>query len=166
MTSNLGARDNENNNIGFGQALAKTGEEDKAMKDYFRPELRNRIDTICKFNKLETLSVKKVVVKFLDELKVSLESKNIAVSFSERVIDHLAEKGYDDKMGARPLSRKIDEVIRVPLAKKILFDAVGNCQMRVDLDDQDQAVFTIIPAISGATVNDDGLIMVDYDAKT
>jgi ATP-dependent Clp protease ATP-binding subunit ClpA len=166
MTSNLGAKDNENNNIGFGQSLAKSGEEDKAMKDYFKPELRNRIDTICKFNKLDTLSVKKVVVKFLDELKLSLESKNITIAFSERVIDFLAEKGYDDKMGARPISRKIDEVIRVPLAKKILFDAVNNCQMRVDLDDQGQAIFTIVPIISGATVGNDGLIVVDYDAKS
>jgi ATP-dependent Clp protease ATP-binding subunit ClpA len=166
MTSNLGAKDNENNNIGFGQSLAKSGEEDKAMKDYFKPELRNRIDTICKFNKLDTLSVKKVVVKFLDELKLSLESKNITIAFSERVIDFLAEKGYDDKMGARPISRKIDEVIRVPLAKKILFDAVNNCQMRVDLDDQDQAIFTTVPIISGATVGNDGLIVVDYDAKS
>ena len=64
MTSNLGARDNESNNIGFGQDLEKTGSEDKAMKEFFKPELRNRIDQVCKFVKLDTLAVKKVVVKF------------------------------------------------------------------------------------------------------
>jgi len=51
------------------------------------------------------------------------------------------------------------------LAKKILFDSVGDCQMRVDLDDQDQAVFTIVPTLGGATVDADGLIMVDYNGK-
>jgi ATP-dependent Clp protease ATP-binding subunit ClpA len=69
MTSNLGARDNENNNIGFGQSLERTGSEDKAMKEFFKPELRNRIDQICKFNKLDTLAIKKVVVKFLEDRK-------------------------------------------------------------------------------------------------
>ena len=69
MTSNLGARDNESNNIGFGQSLEKSGEEDRAMKEFFKPELRNRIDCICKFNKLDTLAIKKIVVKFVEELQ-------------------------------------------------------------------------------------------------
>jgi ATP-dependent Clp protease ATP-binding subunit ClpA len=120
MTSNLGARDNENNNIGFGQSLEKTGSEDKAMKEFFKPELRNRIDCVCKFNKLDTLAIKKVVLKFVDELKVSLMNKHIQLTLSEPVIDMLADKGYDSKMGARPLGRKIDELIRVPLSKKYL----------------------------------------------
>jgi ATP-dependent Clp protease ATP-binding subunit ClpA len=68
MTSNLGARDNENNNIGFSTDLSKTGEEDRAMKEFFRPELRNRIDKICKFTKLDSLAIKKIVVKFLVQL--------------------------------------------------------------------------------------------------
>jgi ATP-dependent Clp protease ATP-binding subunit ClpA len=133
MTSNLGARDNENNNIGFGQSLERTGSEDRAMKEFFKPELRNRIDQICKFSKLDTLAVKKVVIKFVDELKTSLEAKNIRLNLSEAVIDLLAEKGYDSKMGARPLSRKIDELIRVPLSKRILFDRLENCVMHADV---------------------------------
>ena len=133
MTSNLGARDNENNNIGFGQSLERTGSEDRAMKEFFKPELRNRIDQICRFSKLDTLAVKKVVIKFVDELKTSLESKNIRLNLSEAVIDLLAEKGYDSKMGARPLSRKIDELIRVPLSKRILFDRLENCVMHADV---------------------------------
>jgi ATP-dependent Clp protease ATP-binding subunit ClpA len=127
MTSNLGARDNENNNIGFGQSLEKTGSEDKAMKEFFKPELRNRIDCVCKFDKLDTLAIKKVVLKFVDELKDSLTTKNIRLTLTESVIDMLADKGYDPKMGARPLGRKIDELIRVPLSKKILFDRLENC---------------------------------------
>jgi ATP-dependent Clp protease ATP-binding subunit ClpA len=140
MTSNLGARDNENNNIGFGQSLEKTGSEDRAMKDFFRPELRNRIDQICRFDKLDTLAVKKVVVKFVAELQASLLNKNIRLTLTEAVVDLLADKGYDSKMGARPLSRKIDELIRVPLSKRILFDRLSDCSILADLVD-DQVVF-------------------------
>jgi ATP-dependent Clp protease ATP-binding subunit ClpA len=134
MTSNLGARDNENNNIGFSTDLEKSGEEDRAMKEFFRPELRNRIDRICKFTKLDTLAIKKIVVKFLDQLKTSVAEKNIKLFFSEPVIELLAEKGYDSKMGARPLNRKIDELIRVPLSKRILFDQLTDCTLNVVLD--------------------------------
>jgi ATP-dependent Clp protease ATP-binding subunit ClpA len=135
MTSNLGARDNENNNIGFGQALEKTGSEDKAMKEFFKPELRNRIDQICKFTKLDSLAIKKIVVKFIDQLQVSLSAKSIKLVLTESAIDLLAEKGYDPKMGARPLGRKIDELIRVPLSKKILFENLTNCTITVDIVD-------------------------------
>jgi ATP-dependent Clp protease ATP-binding subunit ClpA len=133
MTSNLGARDNENNNIGFSTDLEKSGEEDRAMKEFFRPELRNRIDRVCKFTKLDTLAIKKIVVKFLDQLKLSVAEKNIRLFFSEPVIELLAEKGYDSKMGARPLNRKIDELIRVPLSKRILFDQLSDCTLNVVL---------------------------------
>jgi len=135
MTSNLGARDNENNNIGFSTDLEKSGEEDRAMKEFFRPELRNRIDKICKFTKLDTLAIKKIVVKFLDQLKSSVAEKNIRLFFSEAVIELLAEKGYDSKMGARPLNRKIDELIRVPLSKRMLFEQLTDCALNVELQD-------------------------------
>ena len=162
MTSNLGARDNETNNIGFAQTLEKTGSEDKAMKDFFKPELRNRIDCICKFNKLDTLAIKKIVVKFLDELKLSLTEKNIRLTFTESVIDMLADKGYDNKMGARPLSRKIDELIRVPLSKKILFDRLENCAMHAIMKN-DAIDFIIEDPVPTATpvVNEEGYIVLD-----
>ena len=95
--------------------------------------MRNRIDQVCKFNKLDTLAIKKIVVKFLDELKVSLTGKNIRLNLGESVIDMLADKGYDSKMGARPLNRKIDELIRVPLSKRILFDRLENCVIQADM---------------------------------
>ena len=158
MTSNLGARDNENNNIGFG-SFEKTGNEDKALKEFFKPELRNRIDQIVKFNKLDKLSIKKVVIKFVDQLKASLAAKNIRLDLTEAVVDVLAEKGYDPKMGARPLARKIDELIKVPLSKKILFDRLSDCSVQVDWAD-DKAVFTVIPTVS-PTVDADGFIRVE-----
>jgi ATP-dependent Clp protease ATP-binding subunit ClpA len=160
MTSNLGARDNENNNIGFGQSLERTGSEDRAMKEFFRPELRNRIDQVCKFVKLDTLAIKKVVIKFLDELQTSLTEKNIRLNLSESVVDLLAEKGYDSKMGARPLGRKIDELIRVPLSRRILFDQLTNCNIYAVVQD-DQIQFRIEPATPMLTVDQKGYIVVD-----
>ena len=155
MTSNLGAQANDANNIGFG-SLEKSGEEDRAMKDFFRPELRNRIDRICKFTKLDTLAIKKIVLKFVDELKASMTHKNIRLTLTEPVIDHLADKGYDSKMGARPLSRKIDELIRVPLSKKMLFDRLENCTITAELVD-DAVTFRVE---QDATVNAEGIIIV------
>ena len=155
MTSNLGARDSEANNIGFGD-FEKTGEDDKALKEFFKPELRNRIDQICKFVKLDTLAVKKVVVKFVDELKTSLLAKGIHLNLSESVVDMLALKGYDSKMGARPLSRKIDELIRVPLSKRILFDQLTDCDITADMVD-DKVVFDVATR-TVPVVADDGII--------
>jgi ATP-dependent Clp protease ATP-binding subunit ClpA len=155
MTSNLGARDSEANNIGFGD-FEKTGEDDRALKEFFKPELRNRIDQICKFVKLDTLAVKKVVVKFVDELKTSLLAKGIYLNLSESVVDMLAVKGYDSKMGARPLSRKIDELIRVPLSKRILFDQLTDCDITADMVD-DKVAFDVATRIV-PVVADDGII--------
>ena len=158
MTSNLGARDNENNNIGFSTDLERSGEEDKAMREFFRPELRNRIDQICKFNKLDTLAVKKIVVKFIDELRASLAGHNIRVNLSEAAVDYLAAQGYDSKMGARPLSRKIDELIRVPLSKKILFEQLRDCQVYID---HDQEISFEVQPLQRHRVDSTGLIVVE-----
>jgi ATP-dependent Clp protease ATP-binding subunit ClpA len=160
MTSNLGARDNESNNIGFGQSLERTGSEDRAMKEFFKPELRNRIDCVCRFNKLDTLAIKKVVLKFVDELKDSLLNRNIQLTLAESVIDMLANKGYDNKMGARPLGRKIDELIRVPLSKRILFDRLENCNIHAVMKD-DLVEFMIEIPTSTAVVTNDGYIVLD-----
>ena len=160
MTSNLGARDNENNSIGFGD-LEKHGEEDRAVRDFFRPELRNRIDQICKFKKLDTLAVKKIVVKFVDQLKTSLTPKNIRLSLSEPLIDYLAARGYDSKMGARPLNRKIDELLRVPLSRRMLFEGLRDCAIRADIQD-DEVTFEVLPEVTTG-VNEHGIIVVGTD---
>jgi ATP-dependent Clp protease ATP-binding subunit ClpA len=165
MTSNLGARDNENHNIGFGIDLEKSGSEDRAMRDFFKPELRNRIDVVCKFNKLDSLSIKKVVIKFVDELKQSLAHKQIKLNLSEAAVKFLAEQGYDKKMGARPLSRKIDELIRVPLSKKILFENLENCSIAVDLVGKELTFSDNKPAEETEpalpTVDNDGYIVIN-----
>jgi ATP-dependent Clp protease ATP-binding subunit ClpA len=123
LTSNLGAADNERNNIGFG-AIERTGEDDRAIRDFFKPEFRNRLDAVCKFNKLTKDSIRLVVAKFIDELNSSLSSRGIRVRLVESAVNYLIDVGYDAKNGARPMERKINELIKVPLAKKILFDNI------------------------------------------
>jgi len=159
LTSNLGSADNERNNIGFG-SLEKTGEDDKALKQFFKPEFRNRLDLICKFNKLDSLSIKKIVVKFLEEVKKPLlEKHNITLNLSEPVVEHLADKGYDPKMGARPLGRKIDELIRVPLSKKILFERIKDANIMATMENG-EVVFNVT-AKQTARVGNDGIIEVE-----
>ena len=161
MTSNLGARESERNNIGFGDQ-SKTGEDEKALKEYFKPELRNRIDMICKFARLDNLAVKKIVVKFINELKTQLQSQHdISLSLSEEVIDYLAKEGYDDKMGARPLARKIDELIRVPLSKKILFERIKESTINVAKSDSGIDFSVSKKASIKPRVDDNGIIQVE-----
>jgi ATP-dependent Clp protease ATP-binding subunit ClpA len=159
MTSNLGSADGERLAIGFGDN-EKTGEDDKAFKDFFKPEFRNRLDKVCKFKKLDLLSIKKIVIKFTDDLKKSLLDKhNITLNLSEPAVEYLAEKGYDNKMGARPLARKIDELLRVPLSKKILFEQIKNANIMVNIVD-DNVEFNITHKMT-AKVGDDGIITVE-----
>jgi ATP-dependent Clp protease ATP-binding subunit ClpA len=122
LTSNLGAADNDRNTIGFTTALEREGEDDKAVKDFFKPEFRNRLDGIVKFAKLDQLSMRKIVNKFINELNELLLDKQLRIRLTERAVDELVENGFDSKMGARPLQRKISESIKVPLSKKILFE--------------------------------------------
>ena len=158
MTSNLGSADGERNNIGFG-SQDKQGEDDKALKEFFKPEFRNRVDLICKFNKLDSLAIKKIVIKFTEDLKKSLiEKHNINLLLTEPVVDYLAEQGYDKKMGARPLARKIDELIRVPLSKKVLFERIKNATITANMNG-DSIDFAVTQKLT-AKVNDDGIIEV------
>jgi ATP-dependent Clp protease ATP-binding subunit ClpA len=134
MTSNLGSSDSERSNIGFG-SQERTGDDDKALKEFFKPEFRNRIDLITKFGKLDMLAIKKIVIKFTDDLKKSLKDvHDITLNLSEPVVEFLAEQGYDSKMGARPLARKIDELVRIPLSKKILFERLKNTTITANLN--------------------------------
>lgn len=159
MTSNLGARDSERSNIGFGEQR-KTGEDDKALKEYFKPELRNRIDQICKFDRLDNMAIKKIVCKFVNELRNQLQNQHdIHLSLSEEAIEYLARTGYDDKMGARPLARKIDEAVRVPLSKRILFERVRSANIQGRLDGE-TVVFDIVNRATEAEVGPDGIITV------
>lgn len=142
MTSNLGARDNENNTIGFGE-LEKDGEDDKAVKKFFAPEFRNRLDAVIKFSKLSTEVVMQIVKKFVGELNTQLKDKGIEISLSNAAAKWLADKGYDKKMGARPLARLIDNKIKSPLSRRVLFgDLVDGGKVTIDIVDND-LTFTV-----------------------
>lgn len=167
MTSNLGAQDNERNTIGFSTDLERTGMEEKAMRDFFRPELRNRIDVVCRFARLPDLAVKKIVVKFLDELRNNLREKQIRIDVSESAVDLLARLGYDSRMGARPLSRKIDELVKVPLSRRILFDRLRDCTVIVDAEG-DEILLRTSDSLSGIelpSVDANGVITVGVTAN-
>jgi len=125
MTSNLGAVDNEKNSIGFTN-FETSGEDDKAVKKFFPPEFRNRLDATVKFSSLSKDTVKQIVGKFIGELNNQLKDKNIEIVCDQNAIDWLSTHGYDKKMGARPLSRLIDKEIKSPLSREILFGGLVN----------------------------------------
>ena len=120
MTSNLGAEDMERNNIGFG-SHERIGEDDAALKKFFPPEFRNRLDATIKFEKLGKETMKSIVGKFLLELNAMTVEKNVEVNATDEAIEWLIKKGFDSKLGARPLQRVIDDEIKKPLSKMILF---------------------------------------------
>jgi ATP-dependent Clp protease ATP-binding subunit ClpA len=142
MTSNLGAADNENNTIGFG-TLDKDGEDDKAVKKFFAPEFRNRLDAVVKFNKLDSSVVIQIVKKFVSELNDQLKDKGIEIVASSSAVKWLSEKGYDKKMGARPLARLIDNKVKSPLSRRVLFgDLVNGGRVTIEIENDD-LLFTV-----------------------
>lgn len=164
LTSNLGAQAGDTNAIGFGRDFQKTGEDDKAVKNFFKPEFRNRLDAIIKFGKLDQISIRKIVGKFIAEMNELLSDKHIKVRVTEAAVDYLIEQGYDAKMGARPLNRKITELIKVPLSKKILFENVHSGST-VNVDFKDGAlVFDVKEpdyAVQSPAVDENGFIVLD-----
>jgi ATP-dependent Clp protease ATP-binding subunit ClpA len=119
LTTNAGAQAAEKNLIGFGSQ--EQPYDDKDLKKFFSPEFRNRLDAVITFKKLAKETMRKVVIKFIDELKFQVAEKAIKVKINEAAINWLIEKGFDPKMGARPLQRVIDKEIKRPLAKMMLF---------------------------------------------
>ena len=144
MTSNLGAADNERNTIGFGD-LERDGEDDKAVKKFFAPEFRNRLDAIIKFTKLSQEVVVQIVGKFIGELNSQLKDKGIIIEADKTALKWLATKGYDSKMGARPLARLIDNELKSPLSRRVLFgDLVDGGKVKVSVD-SDKIIFDVSP---------------------
>ena len=136
MTSNLGAEENERNNIGFGKS-ERSGEDDKALKKFFPPEFRNRLDAVIKFDKLGKDTMKSVVKKFLQELNAMTIEKDVEVNATDEAIEFLMKKGFDAKLGARPLQRVIDDEIKKPLSKMMLFgELTAGGMVEVSLADE------------------------------
>jgi ATP-dependent Clp protease ATP-binding subunit ClpA len=122
MTSNAGAKDMDKGSIGFGDrsrdSQAKSGD---AITKLFNPEFRNRLDAIITFNPLNTVIMKKVVDKFIEELRCQLIRKKVKVVLSDESRDWLADKGYDVRYGARPLARLVQTEIKDALSEEVLF---------------------------------------------
>ena len=122
MTSNAGAKELDSGSIGLGGLKgANTAKRDKAIKNYFSPEFRNRLDAIINFNALAGDNIKSIVEKFIIELENQLQEKNVYLEVSDNLVSWFIEHGYDPKMGARPLGRLIDQELRRPLANEVLF---------------------------------------------
>jgi ATP-dependent Clp protease ATP-binding subunit ClpA len=125
MTSNLGAADAEKNAVGFG-SLERDSDPKDAVSKFFAPEFRNRLDGTIRFGKLDHNTMLMIVKKFIGDLNALVKDKNIHVKPSADVMDYLVRKGFDSKMGARPLQRTIDDMIKRPLSKEILFGKLTN----------------------------------------
>jgi ATP-dependent Clp protease ATP-binding subunit ClpA len=153
LTSNLGAADAEKNAVGFG-SLERDDDSKDAINSFFKPEFRNRLDGIIKFGKLDHNTMAKIVKKFIDELNVLLKDKNVHVKLSADAAELLIAKGFNRKMGARPLQRTIDEMIKKPLSKEILFGNLVNGGV-VEVDAVDKELKISYPEILIVTEKND-----------
>jgi ATP-dependent Clp protease ATP-binding subunit ClpA len=141
LTTNLGAQESEKNSIGFGDSLERDY-TDTELKKYFPPEFRNRLDGIVTFGRLEKNVMIKIVGKFLKTLKDQIAEKNIDIKVTDEAMDWLVERGFDRKMGARPLQRVIDSEIKRPLSREILFGGLKNGgTVKIDVS-EDKIVLT------------------------
>jgi len=120
MTSNAGAAEMAKSAIGFGRER-RTGEDTAAIERTFTPEFRNRLDSVISFAPLGKSTILQVVEKFVLQLEAQLMDRNVTIELTRPAAAWLADKGYDEKMGARPLARVIQEHIKKPLAEDLLF---------------------------------------------
>ncbi len=133
MTSNAGAAEQAKAAIGFGRDR-REGEDTAAIERTFTPEFRNRLDAVISFAPLGRETILSVVEKFVLQLEAQLMDRNVTIELTRPAAEWLAEKGYDDKMGARPLGRVIQEHIKKPLAEELLFGKLakgGNVKVGV-----------------------------------
>ena len=120
MTSNAGAAEQAKEAIGFGRDR-REGEDTAAIERMFTPEFRNRLDAVISFGALPKETILQVVEKFVLQLEAQLLDRNVSIELTRPAAEWLADKGYDSKMGARPLGRVIQEYIKKPLAEELLF---------------------------------------------
>ena len=143
MTSNLGAEEMEKGGLGFTVSERK-GDDDIAVKNFFPPEFRNRLDGVVKFNKLPKTILGKIVDKFIKEVNMLIADKNISIKLDKKAKEQLIEQGFDNKMGARPLARTIDDKIKKPIAKKIIFESINeNTEIMVSYENEEYTFNTI-----------------------
>ena len=143
MTTNAGAADASKNSIGFG-AGKKHDEQEEALKRLFTPEFRNRLDSTIVFGGLTPEIIDRVVEKFILQLEVQLEDRNVTIDITKEARDWLAKRGFDAEMGARPLSRAIQEHVKKPMAEELLFGKLqkgGVVKIDINKKDPDALAF-------------------------
>jgi ATP-dependent Clp protease ATP-binding subunit ClpA len=146
MTTNAGAETMQKSTIGF-TTRREQGDEMGDIKRLFTPEFRNRLDAIVNFRALDQEIILRVVDKFLLQLEQQLAEKKVEVTFTDALRKHLAKKGFDPLMGARPMQRLIQDTIRRALADELLFGRlVDGGRLTVDLDDAGEVKLDIQPA--------------------
>ncbi|HSH06413.1 MAG TPA: ATP-dependent Clp protease ATP-binding subunit ClpA [Burkholderiales bacterium] len=140
MTTNAGAEALSKNTMGF-TADRQTGDEMESIKRMFTPEFRNRLDATISFRALDHAIIMRVVDKFLMQLEEQLHEKKVEAMFTSRLKEHLAKKGFDPLMGARPMARLIQDTIRRALADELLFGKLANGgKVTIDVGDDDSIV--------------------------
>ena len=145
MTTNAGAETMNKATIGFTNPRV-AGDEMGDIKRLFTPEFRNRLDAIVGFKALDENVIMRVVDKFLLQLEGQLAEKKVEVTFSDTLRKHLAKKGFDPLMGARPMQRLIQDTIRRALADELLFGRLTDGgRLRVDIDDKEEVLLDITP---------------------
>ena len=147
MTTNAGAEALNKTVMGFTNKH-DTGDEMADIKRLFTPEFRNRLDATVSFKSLDENVILRVVDKFLLQLETQLAEKKVEVTFSDKLRKHLAKKGFDPAMGARPMQRLIQDTIRRALADELLFGRlIDGGRLTVDLDDKDEVLLDISPLL-------------------
>ncbi|WP_419814022.1 ATP-dependent Clp protease ATP-binding subunit ClpA [Glacieibacterium sp.] len=135
MTTNAGAADMAREGVGFG-SIAREGEDEEAIKRMFTPEFRNRLDAIVAFDYLPPIVIRRVIDKFVLQLELQLQERDVHIALDDDAKDWLIERGYDKLYGARPLGRLIQEKIKQPLAEELLFGKLVNGgEVRVHVKD-------------------------------
>lgn len=153
ITTNAGASDAEKNKIGFG--TQEITYSDAALKKFFAPEFRNRLDAVVTFSKLTKEVMTKVVEKFVEELRAQVKDKGVKIKINKEAINYLIDKGFDPKMGARPLQRVIDKEIKRNLAKMMLFGALKNGGTANVTLDNDQLMIVAVPKATKPAVQNE-----------
>jgi ATP-dependent Clp protease ATP-binding subunit ClpA len=165
MTSNAGAAEMAKSAIGFGRER-RTGEDTAAIERTFTPEFRNRLDSVISFAPLSKSTILQVVEKFVLQLEAQLMDRNVTIELSRPAAAWLADKGYDDKMGARPLARVIQEHIKKPLAEDLLFGKLTKGGfVKVTVKDGKLELKTEGPQKPRITGDKPPLLTADYSAQ-
>ncbi len=145
MTTNAGAEALNKTVMGFTNKH-DAGDEMADIKRLFTPEFRNRLDATVSFKALDENVILRVVDKFLLQLETQLTEKKVDVTFTDKLRKHLAKKGFDPLMGARPMQRLIQDTIRRALADELLFGRLTEGgRLTVDIDDKDEVTLDIAP---------------------